>query len=134
MNQATARVLINVESLRQILSAEKDCWIKLRQYFNLNHEIIESLAGEQVYGLGCFAGLLSFINASSLCRYEEVIAFLKFEKENYPYMKAIRKIDDVNQLNQKQLGVLFNYYLRRSILVSDFVDATLQHIEKLKST
>ncbi|MBR3888295.1 MAG: hypothetical protein IKJ32_04275 [Clostridia bacterium] len=129
----TATLIINQETLRQTLRAEKEHWAKLKQYFNINHELIENIAGEQLFGIGCFAGLLSFINCGNVYKIEEIVNFINFERNSNVYMRAISKIDDVSKLNEKQLSVLVNYLIRREALVEHFVTALLTHIESLKA-
>lgn len=129
----TATLIVSTETLRQTLRAEKEFWTQLKQYFNVNHELIENLAGEQVFGIGCFAGLLSFINCGNVYKIEDVVNFINFERETNSYMRAIRKIDDINKLTEKQLSILVNYYIRREALVEHFVNAILSHIESLKA-
>lgn len=132
MPYTSAEVQINEQTFRSLLTTEKEHWSRLRQYFNFNRELVENIAGEEVFGIGCFAGLLSFINCGNLYKYEEVVSFIEYEMNSNIYMRAIRKLDDYSKLSQKQLTAMFAYHMRRGILVEAFVDAVISHIEELR--
>lgn len=124
----TATLIISPETIRQTLRVEKEHWIKLKQFFNVNHELIETFAGEQFYSIGCFAGLLSFIACNRKYKASHFSEFMEFERNNRKYASTISKIGNISTLSQQQLRALCSYLMRRSALVESFVNEVFYNI------
>lgn len=124
----TATLIINQETLRQTLRAEKEHWIKLRQFFNVNHELIGTFAGEQFYTIACFAGLLSFVNCNRNYRAKDFAEFMQFEKRTHIYASSIQKLENFSAMSEQQLKGIFSYLIRRSALVEAFVEEVFYNI------
>ncbi len=126
----TATLIINQETLRQTLRVEREHWAKLKQYFNFNHELVQNIANEQVLNIGCFSGLLSFINCGNLYKHEDVVKFIGYERDSFrAYEHTVSNIADQSKLTRKELESLISYHLRRTYFVELFVKAIISSIE-----
>ncbi len=120
--------IVNPEAIRQALQAEKEQWSRLKSFFNLNQELVDSFAGEPFYSIGCFAGLLSFITCNCKYKANNFAEFMLFEKQHRKCLALIRKVDDVTTLSQTQLNAIFSYVMGRNVLVKPFIDEIFYNI------
>ena len=127
----TATLIISPETIRQTLQAEKDHWIKLKRFFNVNHELVETFAGEQLYNVGCFAGLMSFITSNTKYKAANFAEFMTFEKKTLKYFSTVIKLDNISALSQQQLNAIYSYFLRRGELVERLVEEVFYNISNL---